>query len=159
MAEYAIRPIAPVRGQETDTYFHRPLKAGETFLTGAVVVIDSNNETAEAGADPASIAGIVVAGAADYAWKEDTFATVVPSVPIAKADQMFRGTLEGTFAAADVGSAFGLVLDASGYWTIDRSETSATRVTILDVDDGVEVGDVNVPVRFKFLSANIQEVA
>jgi hypothetical protein len=158
MATWAIRPIHPVHRRDRDVFKFFPQAAAQTFKRGALLVIDAGGAAAECGADPASIAGVALADAADYSWQNDTFGTVDPGIPVALADQEFRGTLEGTFAASDIGAAYGVVLDASGYWTVDRSDTSATRVRITGVDDEVEVGDVNAPVRFVFLTANQQEV-
>lgn len=158
MATWAIRPIAPVFRRDKDVFKSFPLASGSTFKKGAFVVRDGDGNIAECGADPASILGIALADAADYSWMADTFGNVVPQVPVALADQEFRGTLEGTYAAADLSDPFGVVLDATGYWTIDRSETVATRVQITGVDDEVAVGDVNPPVRFVILAANRQAI-
>jgi len=155
---YAIRPIAPVKRLDGYTFVNLPIASGETFLEGALVLRDADGNAAEVGADPALIAGIALHSVAD-ANPADTFGTVVARVPIATADQEFRGTLEGTYAAADLGGDFGVVLDATGYWTIDRSDTTNTRVRIVGVEDGVAVGDINVPVRFVFLPANRQVIS
>lgn len=159
MATWAIRPIRPVHRRDGYTWKTLPLASGETFEEGAIVLRDSDGNFAECAADPASIAGVSMAAVSDYSWQEDTFGTVVPRVPVALADQEFRGTLEGTYAAADVGASYGVVLDATGYWTIDKSETANKRVQITGVDDEVAVGDVNPPVRFVFLTANRQVIA
>ena len=158
MATFAIRPFAPVKRLDGYTFVNLPIKSGETFLAGALVLRTVDGEADECGADPAAIAGVALHSAAD-ANPADTFGTVVPRVPVATADQEFRGTLEGTWAADDIGKSYGVVLDASGYWTVDKSETSNTRVTITGVEDGVAVGDVNVPVRFIILPANRQVIS
>lgn len=158
MATWAIRPMHPVKRLDGYTFVTYPIADSETFLAGAVVLRDSDGNIAECGADPAVIAGIALHSVAD-ANPADTFGTVVSRVPVATANQEFRGTLEGTFAAADVGAKYGLVLDATGYWTVDKSETSNTRVQIVGKDDEVAVGDVNAPVRFVFLAANRQVIS
>lgn len=155
---YAIRPIAPVKRLDGYTFVGEGIASGETFKEGALVLRNGDGDWAECGADPALIAGVALCAVAD-ANPADTFGTVVPTVPVATADQEFRGTLEGTYAAADLGDDFGVVLDATGYWTIDRSDTSNTRVRIVGVEDGVAVGDINVPVRFIFLPANRQVIS
>lgn len=157
MAEtYVLRKIAPVRATDRDIYVDYPLADSQDFEAGAPVVL-STGKISECGADPSSILGFATAGAADYAWMYSTRGDVVPQVPIALAGAEFRGSLKGTFAAADVGSKFGLV-DDSGTWVVDRSETSNTRVVITGVDDGVEVGDINVPCTFVVLAANRQVI-
>ena len=157
MATWAIRPFAPVRRNDGYTFVNYPLHADVTttpFLAGAVVVLTAGGLVDEAAAGPVAantVLGVALAGSADYAWKDDTFGTVNPSVPVATADQEFRGTLEGTFAAADVGDEFGVVIDATGYWTILKSETVNVTARVVGVDDDVAVGDVNAPVRFVFV--------
>lgn len=152
---YAIMPIRPAKAGEGDTYVNYPLAAAQTFELGAPLLL-ATGAVQEAGADPALILGFATAAHDSYDWMASTRGDVVAKVPVALADQEFRGTLEGTFAAADVGTAFGLVLDATGYWTVDRSDTSNTRVRVTGVDDGVAVGDINVPCTFVVLPANRQ---
>jgi len=159
MVTWAIRPIHPVYRRDSDVFKNYDLASGETFKAGAFVLRDSDGNFAEVGAAPALIAGVALAAVDDYSWKDDTFGTVDPSVPVAMADQEFRGTLEGTFAAADVGDEFGVVLDASGYWTIDKTETGTTQVQVTGKDDAVAVGDINAPVRFIVLPANRQVIS
>lgn len=157
MAEFAIRPITPVHFNESNEYLSYPVATGEDFTKGAPVVM-SGGEVSEGGADPASILGFATAGVADYSWQEDTFGYVSKRVPVALSDMEFRGTLEGTFAAADVGTEYGLVEDASGFWVVDKTDTTNTRVVITGVDDEAEVGDTNVPVTFRVLDANRQVI-
>lgn len=155
MATFDIRPFTPLQRVGDERFFARQMKAGETFKTGAAVLVDSNNELAECGADPATIYGVALASAADYAWKYDSFGFVDFEIPFAKADQPFRGTLKGTFAASDIGTSYGLLKDSTtGIWVVDKAETSATRVRVISVDDEVVASDVNVPCTFVFLAAN-----
>lgn len=160
MATWDIRPISPVYRRDRDVFKFYPQSSGETFLKGALLVQDTDARyVTECGADPSAVLGVALADAADYSWQEDTFGTVEPGIPVALADQEFRGTLEGTLDIdADVGTSFGVVLDATGYWTIDRSDTSNTVVTITGLEDGVADGDVNPPVRFVFLTSVQAEV-
>lgn len=158
MATYAIRPIAPVKRLESYTFLTAPITSAQTFKAGALVLRADAGTFTECGADPALIAGVALHAVAD-ANPADTFGTVVPLVTVAAADQEFRGTFEGTWAADDVGKSYGVVLDATGYWTIDKSDTVNTRVRITGVEDGVAVGDVNVPVTFVFLPANRQVIS
>ena len=161
MATWATRRMSPVEnGRDTAKFKTITTKAAETFEQGALVLVEASAGglvAAECGADPASIAGVALAGVADYTWEDDTFNTVNPKTRIATANQTFRGTMIGTWAETDEGVSYGVV-DTSGIWTIDKSETSATRVTILRADDEVVAGDVNPPVEFVFLAANIQAI-
>lgn len=157
MATWAIRPITPVRQKGDEEFVTYPLASGQDFSKGAPAVLQTDGTVQEAGADPSAILGFFTSDAAGYDWRDDTFGHANPAVPVALADQVFRGTLEGTYdAAADIGDEFGLVEDATGYWTVDRTDTANARVVIVDVDDDVEDGDVNVPVTFRVLAANRQ---
>lgn len=143
--------------KEGETFRTIALAASQTFLAGAPAILATDDNTVEeGGADPASIVGFFLADAEDYAWMYDTFGTVVPAVPVALANAEFRGTLKGTYAKATdvIGKAYGLVKDASGYWTVDKADTTNTRVTITGIEDGVANGDIDVPIRFVVLPAN-----
>ena len=173
MATFATRPIQPAYRRDGYKFVNYPLASGADFLAGCPVTLAVTGEVNECTAASATsrvttIAGFAIAGVADYAWKDDTFGTVDPSVPIALADQEFRGTLKGTFAAADVGEVFGLKEQAGtpGIWTVERALTATsgtsgedqTSVRIVGVDDEVAVADVDVPVRFVVLSAQAQVI-
>lgn len=158
MATFAIRPMAPVKRLEAYTFLTAPIATGATFKAGALVLRDNDGKFSECGADPALVGGIALHAVAD-ANPADTFGKVVPLVTVAASDQEFRGTFEGTWAADDVGKSYGVVLDATGFWTVDKTDTVNTRVRITGVEDGVAVGDVNVPVTFVILPANRQVIS
>jgi len=151
MATWNIRPISPVYWNESNRYLTYPVASGADFSKGAPVVLNTDGEIAEAGADPSLILGFATCAASE-ATPADTFGYAEQRVPVALADQVFRGTLEGTLDIdADISDQFGLVEDATGYWTIDRSDTSNVVVTVIGYEDGVANGDVNPPVRFKVI--------
>jgi len=152
MATWNIRPITPVYWNESNRYVSYPLAAAQDFSKGAPVVLGTDGTISEAGADPALILGFATSSAAQ-ANPADTFGYNSQNVPVALADQTFRGTLEGTYnAATDIGDQFGIVEDATGYWTVDRADTANVVVTVLDVgDDDVADGDVNPPVIFRVI--------
>lgn len=158
MATFEIRPITPVYFNEWYRYRTPPLADSQTFLKGAPVVITAG-KTNEAGTNPALIAGFTTADADSYDWNYDTLGMVEGNVPIALSTHEFRGTLVGTFAAADVGATFGVTKGGDGVWYVDRAKSASNqRVTITGTDDEVAVGDVNVPVTFVVLPANRQAV-
>lgn len=163
---FATRPIHPVYRRDGYTFKAYPLADAADFEQGAPVLLD-NGEFDETGVDPALIAGFALASTDDYAWKEDTFGSVVPSVPVAMADQEFRGTLSNSDAgwaqAWDpdfVGNEFGITATAEDIWVVDAfKDAGVTRVRITGVDDEVEADDINVPVRFVVLAANRQVIS
>lgn len=163
MAEYAIRPF----GEQFNTHrtrYRAPVVGEADFGEGAVVFLD-DGALDEAGADPSEILGVATAASDSYDWQADTHGLVQPKVPVALADEEFRGTLLGTFDEEDIGKQFGITLhddDGTDVWVVDRAKTGeSARVTVLDVDriaitnEGVitEVagGDENVPVSFMFI--------
>ena len=171
MSTHPIRPISPAYSTDEEDFVTRPLAASETFKKGACIVETSGAETVEeAGTDPALIVGFATAGAADYAWKYDTFGHVTGTpVPVAKCKEtIFRGSLSDAASAsavtiadvsAEVGKQYGLVLDATtGYWVVDHAETSNKRVQIVKIDDAALDGDGNIPVLFRVLAANVAAV-
>lgn len=160
MATFAVRPITPVIRNESYRYVTYPLGASQDFKKGAPALLTSDGTVDEAGANPAVILGFFTADADQYDWEDDTFGLVNPAVPVALATGVFRGTLEGTVnLATDINDEFGLVEDATGYWTVDRSQTSTVRVKVIGFDDGVVTGDVNPPCTFIVLPANRQVVS
>ncbi len=163
---HEVIPFYPVDGGDDKdfSFRNRPIGAGETFKTGAVLVDGTHGAVDEAGTNPAAIIGVALADAAGYAWQSDTFGTVVPSMPFATADQEFRGTFAADDAvqtpvvtadvSAIIGNTYGVTLDTdTGYWIVDSSKSASNqRVTITGVEG--EDGDSNVPVTFTILPAN-----
>src|SRR5690606_11043353 len=164
MATWAIRPISPVRWQGgKESYRTFALDTGQTFKKGAAVVFDTDTNTIkEASAEPSAIVGFATCAAADVAEMYDTFGTVVPAVPVALASEnVFRGTFKGTYDADAhvLGTDYGIALDASGYWVVDETDESNTRVILVGFEDGVQDGDVDIPVLFRVLPANAVAVS
>ena len=163
---FATRPIHPVYRRDGYAFKAFPLAAAADFEQGAPVLLD-DGEFDETGADPALIAGFSLAGTDDYEWKEDTFGTVVPSVPVALSHQEFRGTLSNSDAgwvqAWDpdfVGNEYGITATAEDIWVVDAfKDAGVVRVVITGVDDEVEEDDINPPVRFVVLPANRQVIS
>lgn len=105
------------------------LKSGETFKKGDFVTLDANEDVLEvSGADPSSILGIAAEDAAN----------VVESgwvmVEIATTDTVFR--MQGSSAPSEdnVNQNYGIVEDGDGVYTVDLTDTSNTRVYVIDVD-------------------------
>lgn len=151
-----------MRYKEGESFRTYALAASQTFKAGAPAVLTSGaNTVQEGGTDPTPIVGFFLADAADYAWMDDTFGKVVPSVPIALANQEFRGTLEATYVAAThvIGFECGIVKDATGYWTLDPSDTTNVLARLTGFDSEVADGDINPPVRFVVIEADREVLA
>jgi hypothetical protein len=165
MATFEVRAISPVYFNESYRYRTFPPATAEDFNKGTPVELDTG-EIKEVGDHPGAtggeeILGFTTAAEEQYDWAHDTFEFVEGAVPVALATGVFRGTLKGTFAAADVGSDFGMLAPHTNYpyWVVNRAETTDVIARIVGVDDEVEVGDVDVPVRFIILPANRQVVS
>ena len=118
-----------------------------TFLRGAAVVVDTDGELIECGADPAKIAGFALAGAGTApGYQAANNPTVITgrqndvSVALGDANTVFscRGVNGGTDpvtpALTNIGESYGILKDANGIWTLDIAETTSKSFTIVDVD-------------------------
>ena len=172
MATHAIRPIAPLYRVGDETFRQVTLSASQDFSEGAVIVQNASDGTyEEGGTDPSAISGIALAAADDYTWREDTFGFTAQAVPVASPDQVFRGSLASAAAteaspvttadvSAQIGVSYGLVENTdSGYWVVDQTDTTNTRVRIVGIDDDMEDGDGNIVVEFVILAANQEAIS
>ena len=160
---FKIRPMGEQYNTPSTRFKTPDVAASADFEVGAVVFLD-DGVTTEAGVNPANILGVATAASDSYDWQKDTQGFVTPSVPVALADEEFRGTLLGTFnRAADLGTEYGITKDVTtGFWVVDKAKTSTNaRVHVLGVErvatseDGISHdivdGDINVPVTFMFI--------
>ena len=105
------------------------LKASETFKRGDPVTIDSNEDVLiVSGTDPASILGFAAEDAADVI--ESGYVVVW----LADGNTVFAMSGDNDPTADDVNQSYGIVDDGNGVWTVDGTDTSATRLYVLDVD-------------------------
>lgn len=163
MATFKIRPMGEQYNTPSTRFKTPHVDDGADFEVGAVVVLDGG-VTVEASANPTNILGVATAASDSYDWQKDTHGFVEPSVPVALADEVFRGTLLGTFSRDDdLGAEYGITKNAgTGFWVVDKAKTGANaRVHVLEVErvatseEGIthEIvdGDINVPVTFMFI--------
>ena len=122
-----------------------PCLAGQSIVEGSVVYLDANGLLNLAGADPTTILGVALNAisskpgfnAANSPLKINSPDDAV-SVAIAYPGTIFsaRGDSGGalqTPTQAQVGDLFGIV-NQSGEWCVDISDTTNTRVRVVDVD-------------------------
>lgn len=137
----------------------KPLAASQTFLEGALLLEDSNGAYAECGADPAAIAAVAPnGGGADTSGFNILGQKSFPPGfldGISVRNVIFSAKYVGTLPAADGGS-YGVVKDSDGYWKVDFSETSATRVVLVGRRTTSPENIARVLVRF--LDANVQTI-
>ncbi len=111
------------------------LTAAQTFLAGALVLLDGSQTVAECGADPAAVLGVALHPATSGgAGGDRDFLTDKILVALAGRGNTFLFEGDNDPVAADIGVAYGAVKDGDGIWTVDGTETVATVFTVRDVD-------------------------
>lgn len=111
--------------------------SGESFLEGAAVVL-ATGEISECGADPTAILGFALEPAGSL--PETDKAVVALATP--ETTFILQGSSAPT--AGDVGVLYGIVKDGDGIWTVDKTETTNTRVIVEDVHIDREEFEVRV---------------
>lgn len=104
------------------------LKSGETFLDGALVLLDGSEDIAEVGSDPAAVLGVAMGKGGDHV---DATLQLV-ALGSETAEFLMSGTIDPV--KAHINQDFGVVKDADGIWTVDISETTALVVHIVTID-------------------------
>lgn len=148
MATRNVRPPTVESFHATSFMWEMKEKATQTFLTGAVLVLNGGYAQ-EGGADPAlgTILGISEGagqnGATDGA-KTSNFSVWLPGTIIEA--NLCAGASANTKALAqtDVGTKYGIIkrtVTGETHWVIDSSETTVTPVRIVGLRD--DVGDIN----------------
>lgn len=109
-----------------------PVLAGQTFITGALVVYASGTIT-ECGADPTSILGIALAPASVGLAAAGSIygGTNIPVFVIDPEDVIVMASATTPVYATHVNTAYGLVKSTN--WLIDVSEVTTTSVKAINV--------------------------
>ena len=102
--------------------------AAQSFKLGAAVVLDASQFVTECGADPASLIGF----AAHPAGKG--LPSTKDLVYVASEGQKFWMSGTSNPVYADTNKLYGIVKDANGIWTVDKTDVVNTRVYIHAVD-------------------------
>lgn len=128
-----------------------PVLAGQTFITGALVVLSAGT-IAECGADPANILGIALAPASvGLAAAGSIFGgTNIPVFVLNPQDVIFMASGTTPVFATHVGTAYGV--EKTTNWRVDTTEVAATRLVVIDVSLSPQQEGYYV----RFLAANLQ---
>lgn len=102
--------------------------AAQTFKIGAAVVLDGSQNVTECGADPALILGF----AAHPATKNLPATTDL--IQVANEGQKFWMAGNTNPVYADTNVKYGIIKDANGIWTVDKTDVVNTRVYVHYVD-------------------------
>lgn len=137
-------PIIP-EGQRHDA-MRLTLAAAQTFLRGALVVLDGSKNVTECGADPASIYGVAL----EPAGLNPEGALLCTVGKAYDGQKFWASCTSAPTKAANENKPFGVVKGADGTWVVDLTETVNTRVYIHQVDEDTQ------RVLFSILEANRQ---
>lgn len=123
--------------------------AAQTFKAGAVVILSAGSIVKGASAAVANIVGVAAEAASGVTGRKI-------GVYMADENSEFQGRVQdtGVLALANVGTQYGIVLDAVGgkdIFRVDLSNVTNKAVVVTELIDAV--GDVNGKVGFKFLNA------
>ena len=137
----------------------RPQAAGSSYLQGALLLVDANGAYAECGADPVAIAAVSASDAGTDTSGFNTFG--VKGFPPGKMqgytikNKTFSALYVGTLPAAD-GGVYGVVRDTDSKWKVDFTDTTATRVKLVNRRTN---SPENLPrVLVRFIDANVQDI-
>lgn len=127
---------------------HFRVDASQTIVVGDLIVLstdtDEGNRIKKAGADPTTDRKIVGFAAEAITTGASPAATDTIPVWLATGDAEFIAHCEDAAAIDndDISTEYGMVNDSTnGIWRVDRSETTAKLVRVLDLADAH--GDVN----------------
>lgn len=104
------------------------ISGSEDFSHGAAVLLDGSQEVTEAGADPASILGFALGDAAVVPFEGKCL------VALAQGPGKFWMSGDSDPTSSDIDTEYGVAEDSDGVWYVDTTDTSATRVYVIDVD-------------------------
>lgn len=128
-------------------FIRLPLAAGQTFLNGALVVLDASKNVTECGADPASIYGMALEPANKD--PEGAYCIVAPAIE----GKFFWMPCSSAPAQANVSKNYGVVKDADGIWCVDFTDTTNTRVFVHEVTVDNQMARVSVMAANRQISA------
>ncbi len=116
-----------------------PVKTGETFKTGALVLLDATPEITECGADPAAVYGI----SEEPATKNPVDST--KSI-IGRATEAARWWMPCSAdpTAANVGIEYGAAKDSDGIWYVDFTDVVSVVFYVHQVDTTTNRAEVSI---------------
>lgn len=122
----ANRICIPNKGRTVQEF---DMASGETFIDGAIVLLDGSEEVAEVAADPTAVLGIAIGDAANRTVNATQILVAMPSP-----GRTFLIAGDNAPLASDVGVEYGAVKDSDGIWTLDGTETTVKVFKVIDID-------------------------
>lgn len=152
--------LARAKSQSIPRTKTKALAAGSAFKIGALLLVNGNDEYAECGADPASIAAVSESGAGASTeignrFGKEEFPPGFMQGTAVQDEVEFRARYIGALPA-NAGGVYGVVKDADGFWKVDFTDVVNTRVKLQRI---LAVSPENLPeVIVTFIAANIQVI-
>jgi len=150
--------LARAASQSIPRTLEKPVAAGQSWLQGALLIVDANGAYTECGADPAAIAAVALSG---YGTDTSGFVPLgTKSFPPGYCQgtsvngTRWRANYVGTLPAA-TGGNYGVVRDTDGRWKVDFTDTTATRVKLVS-REATNSPNNQAWVEVEFLAANVQ---
>lgn len=125
----------PNKGRDVKEY---PLNDGETFIEGALVLLDADEEVAECGADPAAVLGLSLGDAGNLPRDEHAL------VALAKSDSTFLMPGDDDPTEDDINQEYGAAVDGDGVWYVDGTDTTNIVFYVEDVDTDRNLYEVKI---------------
>lgn len=122
----ANRICIPNKGRTVQEF---DMKSGETFIDGALVLLDSSEDVTIAGADPAVVLGVAIG---DAAGRSVNATKILVAMPAPGRTFLIAG--DNDPIKDDIGKEYGAVIDGDGIWTLDGTETTAKVFKVIDID-------------------------
>lgn len=135
------KKIIAAKGRHVIEY---PLDSAATFLAGAPVILDGDEEAVEVGADPAAILGFAEHSAGDgFGGTRDLLPGKV-LVATARPGATFWAACTSAPTQDNIGKAYGIVKDSDDYWIVDLTDTTNTCVVIQNIDTELNLVEFTV---------------
>jgi hypothetical protein len=119
-------------------FIRLPLAAGQTFLNGALVVLDASKNVTECGADPTAIYGMALEPAGKD--PEGDYCIIAPAIE----GKFYWMPCSTDPAQANVSKPYGVAKDADGIWHVDFTDTVNTRVFVHEISVDTKMARVSV---------------
>ncbi len=132
----ANRICIPNKGRTVQEF---DMKAAETFIDGAIVLLDAAEDVAEVAADPTAVLGIAIGDAAGRTVDATKILVALP-----QPGRTFLIAGDNNPIKDDIGKEYGAVKDSDGIWTIDGTETTAKVFKVIDIDLDTNMYEVEI---------------
>lgn len=122
----ARRICIPNKGRTVQEF---DMEAAETFIDGAIVLLNASENVAEVAADPTSVLGIAIGDAAGRTVNATKMLVALPAP-----GRTFLIAGDNDPIKDDIGKEYGVVKDGDGIWHLDDTEVTTKVLKVMDID-------------------------